>query len=443
MATCSSRSLKQRIDEYEYHPEIYIYPTPRMYRPLADFRYDTLSYTKLLNVYIHVPFCTHFCTFCGYFKTIYNERLQEDFVDAVASELRLRADSFQDKTVRTLHFGGGTPSLLTPRQLERIMEALKQVRPDILETCEEVSMEATPESIDRVKLQGYREVGINRVSMGVQSLVDSEVALANRCVEKDRSSFQMLQEGFETLREVGITDVVVDLMIGIEGQTMATFIESVKKSVSLRPRTVQLYALGVMPQTALGRRQPGGLLSGRQIYECYEVGRDIFKDAGYRQDSHDRYTLHPVNGFLQGDLNIQGVSLIGLGAGARSYSEGLHFRNIYSSRNGRKALLDYMDCVNNGRPSVESGVYLNLDERSRQYAIGHLRALDLREFERRFGESFEDKFSFLYQDMLRLELASLEGSVLKLSDRGLLFRDLLGRQLFSVEADERERAYRP
>lgn len=443
MIPCPPKTLEQRVQDYEYHPEIYIYPTPRMYRPIENFSFQKLVHTDHLNVYVHVPFCTHFCSFCGYFKTIYNEELQEQFVEAVVGEIRLRAEAFAGKTVETLHFGGGTPSLLSPAQLEKIVNALRDVNPDILKTCREFSIEATPESIERSKFQGYREVGIQRVSMGVQSLVDREVALANRCVEKERSSYQMLTEAFATLRDVGIQDLVIDLMIGIEGQTMDTFVESVEKSLSLSPQTIQLYALGVMPQTAIGRKKPQQLLTGREIYDCYEQGRSLFKRAGYRQDSHDRYTLHPVNGFLQGDFNIQGMSLIGLGAGARSYSEGLHFRNTYSAQNGRKALVEYMDNIKNQRPSVETGVVLSQDEQARQFAIGHLRSLDLEEFERRFGDRFESRFAEFYQEALRLGLASSDGSAWKLTDKGLLFRDLLGRQLFSVEADERERAYRP
>lgn len=441
--TLEGTDLESRVREFEYHPEIYIYPTPRMYDPLPNFSLEGLSYSDELNVYVHVPFCTHFCSFCGYFKTIYNEQLQSDFVQAVCREIELRADSLKGKTVKTLHFGGGTPSLLTPSQLETIVATLRRANPGILDSCEEVSMEATPESIDREKFAGYRQVGINRVSMGVQSLVDAEVKMANRCLEKERTSFEMLAEAFDSLRGVGFEDLVIDLMIGIEGQTQASFEESVSKALSLRPQTVQLYALGVMPQTAIGRRKPQELLTGRQIYDCYVLGRDMFRAAGYRQDSHDRYTLHPVNGFLQGDFNIQGMSLIGLGAGARSYAKGVHFRNIYTSQNGRKALIEYMERVQQGRHAVESGVYLSLDEQARQYAIGHIRHLDCERFLELFGERFEDKFSLLYSDLLRLELAKREGAFLPLTDQGLLFRDLIARQLFSAEANARELAYRP
>jgi oxygen-independent coproporphyrinogen-3 oxidase len=272
--------------------------------------------------------------------------------------------------------------------------------------------------------------------------VDSEVVLANRCVEQDRTSFQMLTDAFQALRDIGIPDVVIDLMIGIEGQTVESFEESIKMALTLKPETVQLYALGVMPQTALGRRKPPRLMPGEEIYRCYDIGRRLFSEAGYNRDSHDRYTLRESSGFLQGDYNIQGMSLIGLGGGARSYSKDFHFRNTYASLNGRKALVEYMDNVSNGRHSVESGVRLDLDEQSRQYAIGHIQALDEDLFFQRFGLRVEDKFGELYTDMLRLGLVQREGPVWRLTPKGLLFRYLLGRQMFSPKAKALEEAYR-
>ena len=414
-----------------------------MYRPLSKFDFSDFDLTPELNVYVHVPFCKQFCTFCGYFKTMYDEALQEQFVSAVVAEIKLREGCLRGRVVKTLHFGGGTPSLLSPQQLGRIVDALSAVNPKILETCLEVSIEATPESIEREKFTGYFAAGIRRVSMGVQSLVDREVRLANRCLEFERDAFGMLAEAVGTLREIGMTDVVVDLMIGIQEQTLASFEETVRRTISLRPETVQLYALGVMPQTALGRRKPSELMSGSEIYRCYELGRQLFLEAGYRRDSHDRYTLHPVNGFLQGDLNIRGMSLVGLGAGARSYSQSLHGRNTYAALNGRKALLEYMANVNSGRHSVESGVVLNRDEQMRQYAIGHILAIDAEEFITRFGVRYEQAFSQLHQEMIELELMKWEDPVWRLTERGLLFRDLLGRCHFSAQADELELAYRP
>lgn len=442
MPEVEEKSLAARLEDLEYYPEIYTYPTPRMYEPMPGFCPRGLELTPQVNVYVHVPFCRQFCTFCGYFKTIYEEGLQAQFVQAVVGEIELRAEALSGRTVDSLHFGGGTPSLLAPGQLARLIEALQRANPQLLDTCREVSIEATPESVERAKFAGYRQAGIQRVSLGVQSLVDEEVLKANRCLTPRQSARDLLAQAVDILRDLGIESIVIDLMIGIEGQTLESFEVSLQRALELRPQTVQLYALGLMLQTGLGRRRPAWLMSGPDIYACYERARQLFAAAGYRRESHDRYSLHPDNGFLQGDGNIRGVSLIGLGAGARSYAPEVHFRNLYSASNGRKALESYLSLIAAGQLAVESGCRLDTEEQMRQYAIGHLIALNEDEFQRRFGVRFQDRFSSLFAQMVELNLMTVEGPWLRLSQRGLLFRDLLGRQLFSEKARRLEEAYR-
>ena len=442
MPELGAKGLADRLADLEYYPEIYTYPTPRMYEPLPGFSPHGLELTSTLNVYIHVPFCKQFCTFCGYFKTIYEEGLQEQFVEAVMREVELRAEALQGRSVETLHFGGGTPSLLTAAQLSRLVEALQRANPELLESCREISIEATPESVEPVKFAGYCRAGIQRVSLGVQSLVDEEVRLANRCLTSQESARDMLARAVDILRGLGIESIVIDLMIGIEGQTRQSFETSLVRTLELRPQTVQLYALGLMPQTGLGRRRPTQLMPGHEIYACYELARQLFEAAGYRRESHDRYSLHPLNGFLQGDGNIRGVSLVGLGAGARSYAPTVHFRNVFSGNNGRKALETYLAHMASGQLAVESGCYLDADEQMRQYAIGHLMNLNEDDFCQRFGVHFQQRFADLFQQMVDLELMVVEGPWLRLNERGLLFRDLLGRQLFSEKARQLEEAYR-
>lgn len=150
------------------------------------------------------------------------EALQADFVEAVVQEIALRADNLRDKVIENLAFRWGTPSLLTARQLEKLIRALHKLIRRFWIAVWQVSIEATPESVDREKFLGYRQAGINRVNMGVQSLVDAEVALANRLLP-GLSSFELLRGAVERLRSVGIPDVVIDLMIGIEGQTIESF----------------------------------------------------------------------------------------------------------------------------------------------------------------------------------------------------------------------------
>jgi oxygen-independent coproporphyrinogen III oxidase len=434
----ATRTLADRIREGEFHPEVYLYPTPRMYRPLENFSLQDAEFTEEANLYVHIPFCKQLCSYCGYLKTIDEERLRRDYVDTIVKEIGLRKEALKGRIIKTLHFGGGTPSLLSSRDLEKIVKALEKVNPEILTTSQEVSIEATPESVDATKFDEYRRTGINRVSLGVQSFNCSEIAISKRCNLPEISI-----RAIETLREISIQHVVIDLMIGIEGQNAAAFQDSIRGALHVRPETIQLYALGLMPQTGLGIRNPLTLMTNEQIYQCYEVGRSLFLEAGYRQDCHDRYAIPGRGGFLQGDYVLQGMSLIGFGAGARSYAKNLHYRNTYDSFNGRRAIEEYMRNIEGGPHSVQSGVFLDDDEVMRQYAIGTIESLDRDNFHHRFGILFEEKFSQLYADMREWKLVEEDGSILRMTPRGLLYRDLIAKQLFSAEALKVEEAYRP
>ncbi len=431
------KTLRGRITDFEFHPEVYVYPTPRMYGLLKAFALDDVDFTSDINVYVHVPFCKQVCSFCGYLKTADSEGLRQQYVDALAKEIAMNAQILNDRTVKTLHFGGGTPSLLTPAELEKIINALVQANPNLFETAEEVSIEATPESVECDRFSDFRNLGINRVSLGVQSFNDSEIALSKR-----RNISDVSLQAIETLRAIGISNVVIDLMIGIEGQTVPSFEQSVSNALELMPETVELYALGVMPHTVLGKRNSSKLMSNREVYECYDVGRSLFLDAGYMQDCHNRYAIPNKGGFLQEDYTFQGMSLVGFGAGARTYAANVHYRNCYNPLAARRAIFEYIQKINDGECAVESGIFLDHDEKMRQYIIGNIESLDKSEFSDRFCVRFEEKFRQLYAELLELGLAEEEGNILHLTRDGLNFRDLIAKQFFSDRARTAEDAYR-
>ncbi len=432
------QTLGEKIQEFEFHPEVYLYPTPRMYKPLENFSLEKADFTDEVNVYVHIPFCKQICSFCGYLKTIDQEKLRSDYVDALVKEIVLYEKILRGKTVKTLYFGGGTPSLLIPTQLEKIITALLGVNPKMLQTSEEVSIEATPESVEFSKFADYRKLGMNRVSLGVQSFKDSEIVLSKR---KNLSDISL--KAIETLREIGVANIVIDLMIGIEGQTVQSFQDSVAGALSLRPETVELYALGLMPNTGLGRKIPTTLMTNEQIYRCYEIGRSLFLETGYKQDCHNRYVIPNRGSFLQEDYVFRGMSLIGFGTGVRSYAKNVHYRNTYNSLNSRKAIAEYMQQMNRGGHSVQSGIFLNEDEKMRQYIIGNIEVLDTNDFHSRFGVRFEEQFGELYKQMRESSLVQEDSSILKLTPKGLTFRDLIAKQFFSDETKKVEEAYRP
>ncbi len=436
----ASPSLSQKIQEFEYHPEVYVYPTPRMYESSFDFSLEEVVFTSDVNVYAHIPFCKQICTFCGYLKMIDTKQAWQDtYVDALIKEIDMFGDVLADKKIQTLHYGGGTPSLLTPLQLEKIMNALLKNNSQVLNTSKEVSIEATPESINYSKFLAYKNLGINRVSMGVQSLDDEEIKLSKR-----NNSSDVSLRAIETLHEVGISNVVIDLMIGIEGQTISSFEKTVKKLIKYRPETVEFYALGIMPHTVLSKKTSlSSLMHNKDIYDCYEIGNKLFLEAGYVQDAHNRYIISGKGSFFQEDFVFEDQSLLGFGAGARSYATNMHYRNTYYSKNHKRAVAEYVKNINSKNFAVASKILLSPEEKMRQYSIYNLEALDMNDFRSTFGVDFSTTFSLLYDDLLSLDLVKQHDQTLLMTPKGLLFRDLISKQFFSDEVNKMERAYRP
>ena len=446
----SSKSLRERIGSCEFRPEVYSYPPPRMYTPIMapsmdakGFSLRDVEFTNPLNVYVHIPFCRQICSFCGYFKTIdqgdqAGSHAREAYVDAVEKEIGLYAHVLRERAISTLHVGGGTPSLLTPLQLERIIEAFRKANPNLLSTAEEISIEATPESVELAKFSAFAQAGINRVSIGIQSLDAQEIAASGR---KNDPSTSL--KAIETLRAAGIGNVVADVMIGIDNQSVESFGRTLRTLIGYAPDTVELYALGLMPSTRAWRTSPELRMSEQDTYRCYALGRELFLAAGYVQDCHNRYALAGKGSFLQEDYVFEGMSLLGFGAGARSYATNMHYRNT-SGKDARSAIRSYQEAMSQGKLAIASAVMLDQDERMRKYAIGHIESLDKTEFKSRFKTSFSDAFPALYQELLARDLGLAQESAerIELTAKGLDFRDLIAWELFSPTVWEAEEKYR-
>jgi len=433
-----TKTLSEQVGNFDFHPEVYVYPTPRTYQETEDFCLDDVIFSEEINVYVHIPFCEQICTYCGYLKIVDSKGdIREQYVDAIVKEIRSYKEILEGRTVKTLHFGGGTPSLLSVSELEKIMNALLDVKPNILDTADEVSIETTPELVEYDKFLGFKQLGISRVSMGLQTLVDEEIKLCRR-----NNFSEVSTNSIKILREIRMPNLVIDLMIGIEGQTVESFEDSVKSLLEYRPETVELYAIGLMPNTTLGIKRPH-LMSREDIYKCYDIGRRLFLEAGYHQDCHNRYVIPNEGSFFQEDYLFDGIDLIGFGAGTRTYATNIHYRNNYHAKAHRRAIVEYIKDVNSGILPVKSSTVLDPKEKMRQYAIYHIESIDKKEFRRKFGVGFADQFPDLYSELIELGLAEEDWRRISLTERGLNFRDLICKQLFSDNVAQVEEEYRP
>ena len=204
----------------------------------------------LAGIYIHIPFCKTRCSYCDFATGIYETDLAERYVQALIAEIR-RSPNLHHQ-VDTVYFGGGTPSMLSPRQIERILSTVLE-RFDV-DAAAEVTMEINPGSVTKTGLIDFRQAGINRASFGAQTFDDSELARLGR----SHTSADTLST-FESLREARFDNISFDLIAGLPGQTILQWQANVERSLQLRPEHLSFYLLEVHAATPLAQHIERGI----------------------------------------------------------------------------------------------------------------------------------------------------------------------------------------
>jgi oxygen-independent coproporphyrinogen-3 oxidase len=260
-----------------------------------------------MNAYLHIPFCTSICNYCDFTSFAGMEGRLGPYVDALAREIK---GSDLQGPLRTVYFGGGTPSLLPPDRLKKILEALREkagFSPDV-----EISMEANPETVDGERLRDYRALGVNRLSFGAQAAQKELLKKMGRGHEWER-----VEGAFREARAAGFTNINLDLMFGLSGQTLEMFQESLEKTLALSPDHLSLYALQVEPGTPLAKAVVEGLPlpSDDLVADEYAYAQKTLSVGGY--DQYEVSNFAKPGFHCRHNLNIwQGEDYWGFGLSA-------------------------------------------------------------------------------------------------------------------------------
>ncbi|MGB6483601.1 MAG: coproporphyrinogen-III oxidase family protein, partial [Candidatus Acidiferrales bacterium] len=214
-----------------------------------------------VGVYVQVPFCQTKCTYCNFHTGVFSRSLYAPYVDAVCREIRRRS-TLRDAHVDTVYIGGGTPSLLDPADLARILAAIRESGSG---EWEEVTLEADPETITSEKATAWRSAGVNRISMGVQSFDDKELRAAGRMHRRED-----IYRAVGCLRGAGFDNLSMDLIAGLAFQTRERWESSVDDLIALRPEHASIYLLEVDEGSRLGKE----ILRGGEKYSAPEVPSD-------------------------------------------------------------------------------------------------------------------------------------------------------------------------
>ena len=244
---------------------------PEVSRPGAGSR------EAAAGIYIHIPFCAAICNYCNFNRSLHDATIRPRFVDALIADIRRSADA----TVHadTIFFGGGTPSLLEPAELQRIIDACRESFD--LESASEITVEANPESADGQKLRDFRQAGANRLSFGVQSFRDEELRRLGRLHSADTA-----RRAVESARAAGFDNLSLDLMMWLPGQRTEDWLSSVDALIALQPDHASLYLLEIYPNAPLRdemARSGWSVAPDEDAAEMYLQGLARLESAGFEQ----------------------------------------------------------------------------------------------------------------------------------------------------------------
>lgn len=281
-----------------------------------------------VGIYIHIPFCKSRCIYCGFYSTTANE-LKERYVNALISEMRMRKDEFSSlgtslspSSTSTVYFGGGTPSSLSTDEIGRIVGALKST---FNGTPSEVTLEMNPDDVTGDYVRAVRQLGINRISIGIQTFHDSRLRLIRR-----RHNAAQAEKAVRTIREEWIDNVSIDLMFGFPNQTLDEWIADIDRAMALRPTHISAYSLMYEEGTPLFRMLQRGEISpvdDETSLAMYSELIDRLTANGYEHYEISNFAI-PRHRSIHNSSYWQDIPYLGFGAAAHSYNKDTRSWNI-------------------------------------------------------------------------------------------------------------------
>ena len=425
--------IKHSLFENVYDGYAYSYPHKLAYRNIEP----ALSMKDVwendpkdsLFLYLHIPFCEMRCGFCNLF-TIANPN--ESVVDSYLDTLRLQAVTTRDilgsPSFSRMAVGGGTPTFLEMDQLEKLFSIIEndlKVDPSAIP----FSFEMSPKTITPEKLNFLHHKGADRVSMGVQSFLDVETKSLGR-PQKNKEVYEAL----EKIRAVDFKALNLDLIYGAYGQTMDSWMFSLEEAIRYKPEEIYLYPLYVRPLTGLKKREDN---KDDIRYELYTHAKTFLLERGYEQVSMRMFRLKSES--ATGNSLVyccQEDGMVGLGAGARSYTKNIHYSSEYAV--GRKSvneiIRDYILNKKEDFEKVDYGFILSQAEQKRRYLIKsllHAEGLDKSRYKELFASELMEDFPQLEE--LNPMISETEKNIMSLTSGGVDYSDAIGPWLYSEE----------
>lgn len=373
------------------------------------------------GLYIHVPFCAKRCSYCDFFTSTDQSR-KDSFVESVCGELALRRDYLGGEALRTVYFGGGTPSQLSAEDFSRIFDAIR--RDYSFAACEEITLEANPDDLTVDYLSSLRDLPFNRISMGVQSFRPKDLAFLNRRHDREQAI-----QAVANCKAVGISNISIDLIYGLPGQTAEAWRDNLREALKLDVPHISAYHLIYEEGTVMMKLKEEGKIvpvSEELSEEFFSILIDCLTDAGYLQ--YEISNIARPGFFSKHNSSYWNESkYLGIGPSAHSFDGG--------SRQWNSASIErYLAGIKRKEPEVEKE-QLDANTRYNEYILTGLRTMwgiRTSKIKERFGVG---KMEFCLRQVapyIKSGLVFQEDDKLTLSRKGIFISDQIMSDLMWI-----------
>jgi oxygen-independent coproporphyrinogen-3 oxidase len=379
------------------------------------------------SIYLHIPFCKHRCHYCDFNTYAEKESLISPYIKALINEIRIVCREKSPINIHSIYFGGGTPSIIPIALYKNILSTIRSEF-NLTNTCE-ISLEANPGTLDLDYLYGLRDLGFNRISIGVQS--------TNPCDLKRLDRIHNVNDVLRSVyyaKKAGLSNINLDLIFGLPGQSLADWEHSLSRAIYLNPNHFSLYSLQIEPGTVLYRWYQRGLipLQDQDLEgDMYELAMEKLNNAGYQHYEISNWAKFEPGTNSQCRHNLQywrNLPYFGFGAGAHGYINNIRTENI----SGIEDYIQRLDQENNQTqqftisPAAISSTIIDNTTQMKDFMMLGFRLIQEGVSEERFKSEFQSsmKKSFDFEIQALLEKGLIEWgdehrSYLRLSKRGI------------------------
>jgi oxygen-independent coproporphyrinogen-3 oxidase len=376
----------------------------------------------MLSLYIHIPYCVGKCRYCGFYSTRYQPEQADAFIIALRREAAARQAELSNRVFHSIYIGGGTPTVLAGGQAGQIMEIVRQhfhIARDA-----EFTIEANPNTLTKQGLDTWREGGVNRLSLGVQSFSDEVLRVLGRL-----HTAVQAEDAFRLARGAGFQNIGIDLIYGIPGQTMPQWEETLVRAVNLRPEHLSAYGLSLdegsqfSDEAALGTF---ALPDDDIVADMYNLAVTTLGNAGYGRYEISNFALpgfacrHNMNYWERGEY-------LGLGPGAWSFLSGMRSRTAADTAEYTRRLIS-------GEPAVieaESPGPVQASQETILLSFRTMKGMDLCRYQQDFGSRVFAQLEGAMAPLIAAGLIRIQDGRARLTDRGIMLSNEALSRLFS------------